>query len=637
MWGWSTFPQTVPRNQGEIMTQSRVLRGAIAALAATGLVTGAIMAPAKAATRTTVVIVESNAFTSLNPSQADSNLVINGDIAYLTSMGFNYYNDKFQLVRNTKFGTYKILSQSPFKVEWHVNPGRVWSDGTPITAHDLLLNQMTASSAYSKAAGLGDPANTDITPAFNSLGYTGLYDTQVTNVSITPDRLGVVLTYKSANADYELIGPSVFPVHTLVAMAAGEKKLGTPAHNVALKNKFLTAYTTKDTATLKKYGKIWSESYLVNSVDAKTNPLLLVGNGAYQVDSAVKDQRVTLVLNPRYNSGEPTSGITKIVMNTITDGPAGIQALANGEVDVWAGQATADGKAALSKIAGVSVKGYATLSYEHTDVRMGDGPGEKDKYTGIFAPGTTAASQAQAKDLRTAYFLAFPREEIVEKVWKPIGDASAAWDSLNYPPSSPSYAKMIAANGSAMYREGTQASRTAAALALVKKYYPTTSADKPTAKVRILWGQPSNTRRISEAAIIKAGLAKAGFDADVTPVSGWSAHISENKYDAMFGGYGISAVLQKGLTDNWQSGIGQDMGYSNDKVDAAILALSGAKLSDDKVFANYLAVEKEVYGDAASMNITMWPGVSAAVNTLQNFKPSPLTPEVLWNFWEWKF
>jgi hypothetical protein len=118
---------------------------------------------------------------------------------------------------------------------------------------------------------------------------------------------------------------------------------------------------------------------------------------------------------------------------------------------------------------------------------MGDGPGEKDHYTGVFAPGTTAASQAQAKDMRTAYFLAFPREEIVEKVWKPIGDSSAPWDSLNYAPSDPNYAKMIAANGTAIYREGTQASRTAAALALVKKYYPTTSADKPTVKLRILW------------------------------------------------------------------------------------------------------------------------------------------------------
>jgi hypothetical protein len=34
-------------------------------------------------------------------------------------------------------------------------------------------------------------------------------------------------------------------------------------------------------------------------------------------------------------------------------------------------------------------------------------------------------------------------------------------------------------------------------------------------------------------------------------------------------------------------------GYSNDKVDAAILALSGAKLSDAQVFANKLIVEKK--------------------------------------------
>ena len=64
-------------------------RGAKVALAVAttaGLVIG-VLSPATAATRTTVVIVDSNVFTSLNTSTPDTNLVLNGNVSYLTSAG----------------------------------------------------------------------------------------------------------------------------------------------------------------------------------------------------------------------------------------------------------------------------------------------------------------------------------------------------------------------------------------------------------------------------------------------------------------------------------------------------------------------------------------------------------------------
>ena len=55
--------------------------------------------------------------------------------------------------------TYKIVKKAPtdFEVQYKVNPGQTWNDGTPITAVDLLLSHVVGSSAYSKEAGLGDP------------------------------------------------------------------------------------------------------------------------------------------------------------------------------------------------------------------------------------------------------------------------------------------------------------------------------------------------------------------------------------------------------------------------------------------------------------------------------------------------
>lgn len=83
-----------------------VATAAIAGLAAMGL------SPATAATRTTVTLVSSNAVSSLNPSTPETNLTINNDVKYVTSMGFNYYDNSRALKKNTTFGSYKITKNT---------------------------------------------------------------------------------------------------------------------------------------------------------------------------------------------------------------------------------------------------------------------------------------------------------------------------------------------------------------------------------------------------------------------------------------------------------------------------------------------------------------------------------------------
>ena len=121
------------------MKVQRIARVAISTAAAFGLAAGGVVAPASAASRATVVIVTSNALTGLNPSVSGFNLTFNTSVAYLQGMGFNYYDNKPALIDNKVFGTYKVVSQKPFRVKYTVNPGRVWSDGTPITGVDLAF------------------------------------------------------------------------------------------------------------------------------------------------------------------------------------------------------------------------------------------------------------------------------------------------------------------------------------------------------------------------------------------------------------------------------------------------------------------------------------------------------------------
>lgn len=615
----------------------RIPRVAVAVTAAVGLAVG-VIAPSTAATRTTVVIVASNALTSLNPGTPETNLVTNSDVNYLTSMGFLYYDNKKVLKRNTDFGSYSIVSTSPFKVKYTVKAGRVWSDGTPITGVDLLLSHLTSSSDYSIKAGLGDPKDEKTAPAFNSGNYGGPYDNNVVGLpELSADKLSVTITYGSFQPDWQILGPGPSAVHALVLMAEGKKALGSAAENAAAKAKFLEYFTTYNTAGLKAIGKVWSSDYNIKTINSSTNPLLLVSNGGFLVDSAVADQSVTMKLNPKYNSGPKTSGIETVVYKFIADGTAASQALANKEIDIYQGQPTADAVAALKAIPGVSVIGGYSACFEHVDLRVGAAAGSTSTYTGPFATSTNASKNKMARELRTAFLMAYPREQIVNTLIKPINSDAEVLGSSFLLPGQPGYTTILTKSGVKKFSAGTQATRTATALALVQKYYPAASATNQPVKVKLLWGQPNNTRRASEAALVKAELAKAGFDVTATGTSGWSGKLDDSGFDAQFFAWCPSSVSQTGTNANFLSDGGNNfLGYNNPRMDKVLRTLE-SKLTPAQVIANYVAADKMLVDDALTLPIFQHPAITGYNSALKNVKPAPLTPNLVWNFWEWSY
>jgi len=60
-------------------------------------------------------------------------------------------------------------------------------------------------------------------------------------------------------------------------------------------------------------------------------------------------------------------------------------------------------------------------------------------------------------------------------------------------------------------------------------------------------------------------------------------------------------------------------------------------LSEKDKLAQYVIVEKELMKDAVSLPIFQHPGVTAVNKKLQNVKPNPLSPQLVWNYWEWKY
>ena len=605
---------------------------AVAAVAALALGT-TMLSPAQSATRSTVILHETNPITGLNCGMSATNSTTCAAVSYLQGAGFYYYNNKKEVVPNTVFGSYKIVknTKTDFRVQYTVNPGRVWSDGVPITGVDLLLSHVLSSSAYSIAAGLGDPASKTAKPAFESLGYGGTYDDNVVGEpELSADQMKVTIRYKMPIANWDLQGPGPSPVHTMIQINDGDTKLGTVAEGNAAKAKFLAAFNAKDSTVLKALGKIWTNSYTITTVNSSTNPLLLVSNGGYIIDSAVAKTSVTLKKNAKYNSGPALQGdIDTVVFKFIGDGTAAAQALANGELDVYAGQATADGVAKLKAIKGVNVVGKEEVAYEHWDLHYDTVPGE-DPYTGLFSVKDGAKSLA----LRRAFLLGIPRGEIMDKLIAPINGVTKPIQSTWLAPGSAAYDKLVASNGSSYFSQGTQEERNKRALGLVQKYYP--NVLKNPLKVNVLV-PGNNPRRAAEFALAKANLAKIGFDLVGDVRTDWPSLLGNSKYDVYFFAWVASAVTQKQSSENFITNGGNNiLGYSNTTVDSIIGTLD-VPMSTNALVNKYIQIERLTNADAVTIGVFIHPGILAVNENLKGIKPSPLSPQMVWNYWEWKY
>jgi len=369
-----------------------------------------------------------------------------------------------------------------------------------------------------------------------------------------------------------------------------------------------------------------------SKIDSSTNPNILVGNGGFLVSSAVTDQSVTLKPNPKYNSGPKLSGgIDTVVFRFISDGTAATQALSNGEIDLYQGQATADAVAQLKAMKGVSLANGTSACYEHIDLRTAAVQGSKDTYTGVFA-----ASSAAGKDLRKAFLLAYPREEIVAKIVKPVNSSAVVPNSTFVMPGQSNYNYISQNNGSSFYTAGTQEQRTAKALAIVKKYYPSASSSNPVVPVKLEVPSP-NARRAAEAALVVPALAKAGFKVNAVPTTGWSGKLDNTEWDAQFYAWCPSAVLQTGTNDNFlASGGNNHMGWNFPALDASLRKLEQVK-SDSVVNQFTAAAERLVNDNALTLAIFQHPAVTAYNSALKNVKPAPLSPTLVWNYWEWTY
>jgi len=78
------------------------------------------------------------------------------------------------------------------------------------------------------------------------------------------------------------------------------------------------------------------------------------------------------------------------------------------------------------------------------------------------------------------------------------------------------------------------------------------------------------------------------------------------------------------------------MGWSIPTLDKALRSLEIVK-SSAAVTRDIITAERIVNQNALTLAIFQHPAVTAYNSTLKNVKPAPLSPTLVWNYWEWTY
>ena len=169
----------------------------------------------------TITIAETNEFTSTNSASATGNLDINGKVNYLTRSGFYYVSDSYEVVPDTSFGTYEIVSEDPLEVKYTLNEGLKWSDGDPIDTDDLIFGWAATSGVFDDATFDADGAVVSGTQYFQYAGSTEGVNTS-TIKDVADDKLSLTLAYDTPFVDWNIVGLIDQPVHVVAEKAGVE-------------------------------------------------------------------------------------------------------------------------------------------------------------------------------------------------------------------------------------------------------------------------------------------------------------------------------------------------------------------------------------------------------------------------------
>lgn len=537
-----------------------------------------------------VSIAITNVFSSLNVGTAEGNSDTNGIIAQMTNRGFYTITNTFDIRHNEWFGTYSMTEEGEgIKVDYKVNDDQKWSDGNDIDKGDLLL-------AWAAQSGHFDAEEEDGVKYFSFAGETaGLGGAEVPVVS--EDGRSISFTYPKAFADWEIAYDIDKPAHVVAELAGMTED--------ELIEAIETATPGEENEQLRKIADAWNTGY--NTTTMPANEALTVGNGPYLVTAVEENQSVTLTANPNYQ-GDKKPAIGEVVLKVQGDVATQIQALQNGEVNAVAPQASIDTVSQLKALSGVVTETQPDQAYDHLDLNMKEGSPFADE------------------NVRKAFLLTVPRQDIVDKLIKPMDANAEVLNSQLYVASdTENYSSAVESNNSSEYPSDDMDANIEKAKELLGGQTPT---------IRILYNN-KNPNRINSFQMIKESAEKAGFVVVDAGSEQWSSLLDGGDYEASIFGWVSSGVGNSSLGQIFKTGSSSNFtGYSNPTVDAAadeiMTTTDTARIEELKKQA-----DGEIFKDGYGLPLFQSIAVTSVSDTITGVQPKPGQQPLTWNIEEW--
>lgn len=609
--------------EGRSAVSSRIL-GGVALFVAAAVVLSGCTSTTTVVQGSKVSVAVATPYTSANASTSfGRSSPTNADVAYLTSTGFGYFDDGYQLVEDPSFGSAEIVDTSPFTVRFSVSDDARWSDGAPVDAADLLL-------AWAGNSGVLN------TPDFDDADYidptTGLYtSTFPSDVVFFDGTVGSGLELATAtprivsDSALEVSFGEFFPgwrlalapgvaAHVVAERALDLDDGGSEADDsqrldaaMAAKAALVAAVVGVDKLQLAKLSRFWNSAF--NFTETPDDLALLVSSGPYTVTSIAENESITLMANPEYvGDREPT--YETIELRVSPDPLETVSLLDKHQVDIATPQPTSDVVAALVGVDDVTVAAGSEGTFEHLDLQFAE------SRSGLF----------DDIRVRKAFLLVVPRQQILDDLVAPVQQDAGLLDSFLLRPGAEGYADAIAENGSREYAQ----TDVDAAVALLEE----AGVKKP--RVCILY-DPANPRRVEEFTLIRESAARAGFVVTDCSNADWDGLLGVTEsYDAALfawdttrlGPVAASAVFAS------DSKLANFTRYSNAAVDRLITKL-GASDDPTEVTRLLTEIDTAVWADAYGVPLFAFPTVTAVSVEVSGVTRSPLARGVFWNAWEW--
>lgn len=505
---------------------------------------------------------------------------------------FYYYGTDGTICPDESYGTYKALSEDPLQVEYTLNDEAAWSDDTPVTYADYMLDWAArAITADGKVTKDGTEK-----PLFNHIDGLSLGDyvpegPQADSI----DAKTFTYDYERVYADWKIQSYPVYPAH-IVAEQVGVST-----------EELVTAIQELDLPVLKKAAKFWNEGWL-SQPGQVPDPAIAPVTGPYnfKADGWEAGQYITLEANPKY-WGTPAA--TKELTFRFVSADAQIQALANGDLDVIQPNGpTVDTVTQLEQLGdAVAVDTDQGLTWEHLDFNF---------KSGIFADSLEA---------REALAYCVPRQKIVDDLIQPIDPGATVMDAREIFPFQDGYEDIVSGSYDGRYDEVD--------LDTAKEKFAAAGLKKGE-KVRVGYAAP-NPRRAAEVEAIKASCDQVGFEiVDTAAPDFFDKDLPNGDYEVALFAWAGSGQIASGENIYSTPGTQNYGGYSDETVDKAWKTLASS--TDEAVHTEQtVIIEKQLWDTLFGIPLFAHPGVIASSSSLQNVRNTATQSGVMWNAEQW--